>query len=120
MSLIKRSLTIISLILQETVIKGSEMCHICRRKQGVCIKVGIHFNLSLYSWVKVLCVQLVINKHLVCEQCNYGHCQNSFHPSCARSAGFQMNLKTVGSKLQHKAYCEKHSLVERAKVNFVF
>ncbi|WOH00610.1 hypothetical protein DCAR_0519978 [Daucus carota subsp. sativus] len=69
----------------ETVIKGSEMCHICRRKQGVCIK------------------------------CNYGHCQNSFHPSCARSAGFQMNLKTVGSKLQHKAYCEKHSLVERAK-----
>lgn len=69
----------------ETVSKGSDMCHICRRKQGVCIK------------------------------CNYGHCQSSFHPSCARSSGYYMNLKTSGGKLQHKAYCEKHSRVERAK-----
>ncbi|KAK1361629.1 Histone-lysine n-methyltransferase atx1 [Heracleum sosnowskyi] len=70
----------------ETISKGSEMCHICQRKQGVCIK------------------------------CNYGHCQSCFHPSCAKGAGFHMNVKAIGGKLQHKAYCERHSLVERAKV----
>ncbi|WOG97315.1 hypothetical protein DCAR_0416655 [Daucus carota subsp. sativus] len=70
----------------ETISKGSETCHICQRKQGVCVK------------------------------CNYGHCQSSFHPSCAKSAGFHMNLKACGGKLQHKAYCEKHSMAERAKV----
>ncbi|KAF5954913.1 hypothetical protein HYC85_007769 [Camellia sinensis] len=69
----------------ESVVKGSEVCHICHRKQGVCTK------------------------------CNYGHCHRTFHPSCARSAGFYMNAKTVGGKLQHKAYCEKHSLEQRAK-----
>ncbi|KAL7246379.1 hypothetical protein ACSBR2_001480 [Camellia fascicularis] len=71
----------------ESVVKGSEVCHICRRKQGVCTK------------------------------CNYGHCHRTFHPSCARSAGFYMNAKTVGGKLQHKAYCEKHSLEQRAKAD---
>ncbi|KAL6962090.1 hypothetical protein U1Q18_037045 [Sarracenia purpurea var. burkii] len=69
----------------DSVLKGSDICHICHRKQGACIK------------------------------CNYGHCQSMFHPSCARSAGFYMNVKTVGSKLQHKAYCLKHSLEQRAK-----
>ncbi|KAM7514976.1 hypothetical protein LguiA_004559 [Lonicera macranthoides] len=69
----------------ETVSKGSDVCHICRHKHGVCIK------------------------------CFYGHCQSTFHPSCARSAGLYMNVKNTGGKLQHKAYCEKHSSVERAK-----
>ncbi|KAA8538560.1 hypothetical protein F0562_028246 [Nyssa sinensis] len=69
----------------ESVSKGGNICHICRRKQGVCIK------------------------------CNYGHCQSTFHPSCARSAGYYMNVKTLSGKLQHKAYCEKHSLEQRAK-----
>uniref|UniRef100_A0A5B7AIV8 PHD finger family protein n=1 Tax=Davidia involucrata TaxID=16924 RepID=A0A5B7AIV8_DAVIN len=69
----------------ELVSKGGNVCHICRRKQGVCIK------------------------------CNYGHCQSTFHPSCARSAGYYMNVKTLSGKLQHKAYCEKHSLEQRTK-----
>ncbi|XP_062101492.1 uncharacterized protein LOC133807282 isoform X2 [Humulus lupulus] len=70
----------------ETVSKAVDLCLICRRKYGVCIK------------------------------CNYGHCQATFHPSCARSAGFHMNIvKTSGGKQQHKAYCEKHSLEQRAK-----
>ncbi|CAK9168146.1 unnamed protein product [Ilex paraguariensis] len=69
----------------ETVSKGCDVCHVCRRKQGVCIK------------------------------CNYGHCQSTFHPSCARSAVFYMNVRTGGGKLQHKAYCEKHSVEQRAK-----
>lgn len=30
-----------------------------------------------------------------------------------------MNLKASGLKVQHKAYCERHSLVERAKVIFM-
>ncbi|KAK9270103.1 hypothetical protein L1049_025677 [Liquidambar formosana] len=69
----------------ETVLKGSDVCCVCRHKKGVCIK------------------------------CNYGHCQSTFHPSCARSAGFYMNVRAGGGKLQHKAYCEKHSLEQRAK-----
>ncbi|XP_057490593.1 uncharacterized protein LOC130776403 isoform X2 [Actinidia eriantha] len=69
----------------DSVLKGSDVCHVCQRKQGVCIK------------------------------CNYGHCQSMFHPSCARSAGFYVNTKTGGGKLQHKAYCLKHSLEQRAK-----
>ncbi|KDP32739.1 hypothetical protein JCGZ_12031 [Jatropha curcas] len=69
----------------ETVSKGNDICCICRRKHGVCIK------------------------------CSYGHCQTTFHPSCARSTGFYMNVKTINSKLQHKAYCERHGLEQRAK-----
>ncbi|XP_015885585.3 uncharacterized protein LOC107420993 isoform X1 [Ziziphus jujuba] len=69
----------------ETVPKGVELCYVCRRKSGVCIK------------------------------CSYGHCQATFHPSCARSAGYYMNVKTAGGKQQHKAYCEKHSVEQRAK-----
>ena len=41
-----------------------------------------------------------------------------FHPSCARGVGSYMNTKTVGGKLQQKAYCLKHSLEQRAKVEF--
>ncbi|KAJ4701226.1 putative Phd finger protein [Melia azedarach] len=70
---------------QETVSKGIDVCCICRRKQGICIK------------------------------CNYGHCQTTFHPTCARSAGFYMNVKSAGGNFQHKAYCEKHSLEQRMK-----
>lgn len=49
-------------------------------------------------------------------QCNYGNCQATFHPSCARSSGFYMHVKTLGGKIQHKGYCEKHSVEQRAKV----
>jgi hypothetical protein len=49
-------------------------------------------------------------------QCNAGHCQTTFHPTCARSAGFYMNVKTLNGKMQHMAYCEKHSLEQKAKV----
>ncbi|KAK8478088.1 hypothetical protein V6N11_060195 [Hibiscus sabdariffa] len=47
--------------------------------------------------------------------CSHGHCQITFHPSCARSAGFCMNVKFSGGKLHHKAYCEHHSVEQRAK-----
>jgi hypothetical protein len=33
------------------------VCHVCQRKEGACL------------------------------QCNFGHCQQAFHPLCARSAG---------------------------------
>lgn len=68
-----------------TISRGNDFCLVCNRKVGVCIK------------------------------CNYGHCQSAFHPTCGRSAGFFMNVRTVGGKIHHKAYCEKHSLVERTK-----
>ncbi|CAN6853112.1 unnamed protein product [Brassica oleracea] len=47
-----------------------------------------------------------------CIKCSYGNCQTTFHPTCARSARFHM---TGGGKLPHKAYCEKHSLEQKAK-----
>ncbi|XP_041013477.1 uncharacterized protein LOC121256681 isoform X7 [Juglans microcarpa x Juglans regia] len=68
-----------------TILKEADVCYICRRKLGVCIR------------------------------CNYGNCQATFHPTCARSAGLYMNIKNLGGKFQHKAYCEKHSLEQRAK-----
>lgn len=71
----------------EMVTKGGDVCVICCRKQGVCIK------------------------------CNYGNCQSTFHPSCARSAGFYMSARSAGGKLQHKAYCGKHSLEQKAKAD---
>ncbi|KAK8705471.1 hypothetical protein V6N13_049073 [Hibiscus sabdariffa] len=47
---------------------------------------------------------------------SYGNCQITFHPSCARSTGFCMNVKPGDGKLLHKAYCELHSVEQRAKV----
>ncbi|KAL9173307.1 hypothetical protein ABFS82_03G105000 [Erythranthe guttata] len=70
-----------------SVRKGVDACAVCRRKQGACLK------------------------------CSYGHCQTTFHPICARSAGFFMTVRTNGGKLQHKAYCEKHSTEQRAKAD---
>ncbi|KAI6684983.1 hypothetical protein NL676_030896, partial [Syzygium grande] len=47
--------------------------------------------------------------------CNYGHCHSTFHPSCARTTRLFMSVKTVGGKLQHRAYCGKHSVEQKAK-----
>ncbi|KMT20024.1 hypothetical protein BVRB_1g000440 [Beta vulgaris subsp. vulgaris] len=70
----------------ETVVKGSDICSVCHKRSGVCIK------------------------------CNYGNCQSTFHPSCARSDGYYMYTKYIGGgKMQHKAYCSKHSLEQRTK-----
>ncbi|XP_015934618.1 uncharacterized protein LOC107460745 [Arachis duranensis] len=69
----------------QSALKGVDKCCICHRKHGVCMK------------------------------CCYGHCQTSFHPSCARSAGYYMIVRTTSGKPQHKAYCEKHSLEQKAK-----
>ncbi|KAL6177030.1 hypothetical protein ACLB2K_053662 [Fragaria x ananassa] len=71
----------------DTVTKGVNFCYICRQKFGVCIK------------------------------CSYGHCQSTFHPSCGRNSDFYMNVKALGGKQQHKAYCERHSLEQRAKAD---
>ncbi|XP_051139060.1 uncharacterized protein LOC127256880 isoform X2 [Andrographis paniculata] len=65
--------------------KGVDTCTVCHRIHGVCLK------------------------------CSYGHCQTMFHPTCAKSAGYYMSVRTNGGKLQHKAYCEKHSGEQRAK-----
>ncbi|KAJ6798366.1 Uncharacterized protein M6B38_211595 [Iris pallida] len=53
----------------------------------------------------------------VCSKCSYGNCQVTFHPLCARTAGLYMNVKAVGGRLHHKAYCEKHSLEQRQKAD---
>lgn len=53
----------------------------------------------------------------LCLKCSYGHCQAKFHPTCARSAGLFMNIKAIGGRFQHKAYCEKHSVEQREKVD---
>ncbi|PHU19878.1 hypothetical protein BC332_11029 [Capsicum chinense] len=68
-----------------TIPKGNDVCLVCQRRKGVCTK------------------------------CSSGHCQNTFHPSCAKSAGLFLSMRTNGGKLQHKAYCDKHSLEQRLK-----
>ncbi|CAL0319377.1 unnamed protein product [Lupinus luteus] len=69
----------------ETLLKGTDICCICCCKHGVCMK------------------------------CCYGHCRTTFHPYCARSVGLYMNVRTTGGKLQHKAYCQRHSLEQKEK-----
>ena len=72
-----------------------------------------------YGMVHTCCVcqriygQRLTKSLFVISQCSYGNCQATFHPTCARSAGFHM---IGGGKLPHKAYCEKHSLEQKAKV----
>ncbi|KAL0702080.1 hypothetical protein Bca4012_058202 [Brassica carinata] len=66
----------------ESLAKNTNTCCVCQRIYGACFK------------------------------CSYGNCQATFHPTCARSAGFHM---IGGGKLPHKAYCEKHSLEQKAK-----
>ncbi|KAJ4867329.1 PHD finger family protein [Raphanus sativus] len=66
----------------ESLAKNTSTCCVCQRIYGACFK------------------------------CSYGNCQATFHPTCARSAGFHM---IGGGKLPHKAYCEKHSLEQKAK-----
>ncbi|GAB2271974.1 hypothetical protein Dimus_006804 [Dionaea muscipula] len=69
----------------EKVVMGSDVCCVCHRRSGVCVK------------------------------CNYGNCQGTFHPSCGRSADYYMIVRNVSGKLQHKAYCEKHSVEQKTK-----
>ncbi|KAK9080172.1 hypothetical protein SSX86_001847 [Deinandra increscens subsp. villosa] len=69
----------------DAISKGNDVCLVCSRREGVCIK------------------------------CNYGHCHSMFHPTCGRNAGFFMNVKIIGGKIHHKSYCEKHSPMERTK-----
>ncbi|KAH9605285.1 hypothetical protein KSS87_016321 [Heliosperma pusillum] len=72
----------------ETVVKGNDICSVCNRRFGACIK------------------------------CNYGNCQATFHPSCGRSAGYYMYTKYIGGgKMQHKAYCCKHSSDQKVKAD---
>ncbi|XP_074263550.1 uncharacterized protein LOC141586276 isoform X2 [Silene latifolia] len=72
----------------ETLVKGNDICSVCNRRFGACIK------------------------------CNYGNCQATFHPSCGRSAGYYMYTKYIGGgKMQHKAYCCKHSSDQKVKAD---
>lgn len=77
-------------------------------------------SLPLSSISKLLDLTFLIDKLMFkwWMQCCYGHCQTTFHPSCARRAGLYMNVRPTGGKAQHKAYCEKHSLEQKAKVWF--
>ncbi|XP_078157478.1 PHD finger family protein isoform X2 [Carex rostrata] len=48
-----------------------------------------------------------------CSKCSYGDCRITFHPWCARGAGFYMNARGLGGVLQHRAYCAKHSTEQK-------
>ncbi|KAL9249110.1 Bromodomain-containing protein [Drosera capensis] len=69
----------------EKAVMANDVCSVCHNKSGFCIK------------------------------CNYGNCQGTFHPSCGRAADYYMIAKNVAGKLQHRAYCEKHSIEQKAK-----
>nr|BAD35906.1 zinc-finger protein-like [Oryza sativa Japonica Group] len=67
----------------ESLPKDKDTCAICHRNVGSCLK------------------------------CSTVDCQITFHPTCARDAGFYMDTKTIGSTLEHKAYCGKHGIEQR-------
>ncbi|XP_043712200.1 uncharacterized protein LOC122660988 isoform X2 [Telopea speciosissima] len=69
----------------EAILKERDACIICRRRVGVCIK------------------------------CNYGNCQSTFHPFCARNAGLYLHVKISGGRVQHKGYCDRHSMEQKEK-----
>ena len=56
---------------------------------------------------------ILLNFSLSTVQCSTADCQITFHPPCARDAGFYMNTKRIGNMLQHKAYCGRHSIEQR-------
>ncbi|KAG0604949.1 hypothetical protein M758_9G021400 [Ceratodon purpureus] len=63
------------------------LCSVCQRQEGACLT------------------------------CNFGHCHGAFHPPCARDAGLYMTVRvSAGGRLQYRAYCDRHSTVQRAKV----
>ena len=43
----------------------------------------------------------------VSMRCSFGHCQISFHPLCARRAGYHVRASD-GNRANHRAYCDKH------------
>lgn len=75
---------------------------------------------GFFPFEVVLKLSLLIQIQFFYLQCSSGHCQNTFHPSCAKSAGLFLSMRTNGGKLQHKAYCDKHSLEQRLKVGLLF
>ncbi|KAK6132390.1 hypothetical protein DH2020_033829 [Rehmannia glutinosa] len=92
---------------------------------GLCGGTAGAFRKSVDGqWIHALCAEWVLEStykrgqvNPIERMCSYGHCQTTFHPTCARSAGFYMTVRTTGGKLQHKAYCEKHSIEQRAKAD---
>ncbi|KAF0902609.1 hypothetical protein E2562_018101 [Oryza meyeriana var. granulata] len=67
----------------ESLPKDKDTCSICHHNVGACLK------------------------------CCTVDCQITFHPACARDAGFYMDTKKVGSMLRHRAYCGKHGIEQR-------
>eukprot|EP00250_Pteridium_aquilinum_P003700 c14005_g1_i1 orf=331-4776(-) len=73
--------------------------------------------------LKLLNVEKILQECSVCHtkqgarlRCSFGHCHGSFHPLCARDSGLYMNVKrSPGGRIQHRAYCEKHSFQQRQK-----
>jgi hypothetical protein len=62
------------------------LCSICQRQEGACLT------------------------------CNFGHCHGAFHPPCARDSGLYMTVRiSTGGRLQYRAYCDRHSVVQRDK-----
>ncbi|GLJ40250.1 hypothetical protein SUGI_0826580 [Cryptomeria japonica] len=59
----------------------------------------------------------ICHRQGVCLKCNFGHCHNYFHPLCARDSGLYMTVGVHGGRVQHKAYCEKHSSEQKLKVD---
>ncbi|KAJ1699782.1 hypothetical protein LUZ63_008294 [Rhynchospora breviuscula] len=56
---------------------------------------------------------ICLSKTGSCLKCSYVDCCITFHPWCARGAGFYMNARGLGGVLQHKAYCVKHSTEQK-------
>ncbi|MCO5559526.1 hypothetical protein L7F22_013127 [Adiantum nelumboides] len=78
---------------------------------------------SLHDSMKMAAQEKIVQECSVCHmkqgarlRCSFGHCHGTFHPLCARDSGLYMSVKrSSGGRIQHRAYCEKHSAQQRQK-----
>ncbi|KAI5062799.1 hypothetical protein GOP47_0021346 [Adiantum capillus-veneris] len=78
---------------------------------------------GLHDSTKIAAQEKIVQECSVCHmkqgarlRCSFGHCHGTFHPLCARDSGLYMSVKrSSGGRIQHRAYCEKHSAQQRQK-----
>lgn len=73
-------------------------------------------GLEIPSRERYMLLCSICHRQGACLKCNFGHCQSAFHPLCGRDSGFYMSVSTHGGRVQHKAYCEKHSAEKKLKM----
>jgi hypothetical protein len=100
----------------------SSVCKIIRLQSLVILSFSFtHFTQTEMSGFNLhwffKCLPIFKNSFCFLLQCNFGHCHGAFHATCARESGLFMSVRIgAGGRLQYRAYCDRHSSSQRAKV----